>query len=87
MSSNRPDSTDSSALLLDDTGMKCPMPLLKTRQRLRELQPGNVLLVRASDPGALRDIPAWLRQTPHALVQLDEMDGVLRFLIRTGGIG
>ncbi len=74
-------------LVLDVTGLNCPMPLLKTRQQLRGLAPGTLLLVRASDPGARRDIPAWLRQTRHSLVQSEDHEGVLYFLIRAGEAG
>ena len=87
MAAQSPDFTVTPDLVLDATGLNCPMPLLKTRQQLRGLQPGAVLLVRATDPGARRDIPAWLRQTQHTLVQSDEHDGVLQFLIRTGEAG
>lgn len=87
MPADSPDFTVSPDLVLDVTGLNCPMPLLKTRQQLRGLDPGTVLLVRASDPGARRDIPAWLRQTPHSLVQSGEQDGVLHFVIRAGEAG
>lgn len=82
-----PDFTVTPDTILDVTGLNCPMPLLKTRLQLRGLRPGAVLLVRASDPGARRDIPAWLRQTPHLLVQSGEIDGVLHFVIRAGEPG
>lgn len=87
MPADSPDFTVAPDVVLDVTGLNCPMPLLKTRQQLRGLDPGVVLLVRASDPGARRDIPAWLRQTQHSLVQSDEHDGVLHFLIRAGETG
>jgi len=67
---------------LDARALSCPMPLLKTRQALRAVAPGQVLHVQASDPGALRDIPAWLRQSGHELVQQQQDAGVLHFWIR-----
>ena len=84
---DNPDFTVVPDLILDVTGLSCPMPLLKTRQQLRGLKPGTVVLVLASDPGARRDIPAWLRQTSHLLVQSEQHDGVLQFLIRAGEAG
>ncbi len=87
MPADSPDFTVTPDLVLDVTGLNCPMPLLKTRQQLRGLDPGMVLLVRASDPGAKRDIPAWLRQTQHSLVQSGEHGGVLHFVIRAGETG
>jgi TusA-related sulfurtransferase len=70
---------------LDATALRCPLPLLKARQQIRAMQGGALLLVLADDPGAQRDIPAWLRQTGHQLVQSDEQEGVYRFLIRVEG--
>ena len=67
---------------LDARLLKCPMPLLKTRQSMRQLSPGEVLHVVASDPGARRDIPAWVGQSGHQLVQQLERDGELHFWIR-----
>lgn len=67
---------------LDARTLACPMPLLKTRQALRLLSSGQVLYVQVSDPGALRDIPAWVRQAGHELVQQQQHEGVVHFWIR-----
>ncbi|MEE4251669.1 MAG: sulfurtransferase TusA family protein [Alcanivoracaceae bacterium] len=69
-------------MTLDVTGLRCPMPLLKTRQQLRSLAANSLLLVRADDPGARRDIPAWLGQVDHQLVHFAEDAGVYEFFIR-----
>ena len=72
--------------LLDARGLRCPMPLLKTRQALRGLASGQTLLVRATDIGARRDIPAYLRQSGHELVRSSDPatdnDDEIWFLIR-----
>jgi tRNA 2-thiouridine synthesizing protein A len=68
-------------LVLDLRELRCPMPLLKTRQQLRQLSPGQWLKVLASDPGSARDIPAWLRHTEHKLVQSAQQSNVFEFLI------
>lgn len=73
-------------LTLDATALRCPLPLLKTRQALRQLAPGALLLVRATDVGARRDIPAYLRQSGHKLVRASEIDGELHFLIRVADV-
>ena len=39
----------------------CPMPVIKTQNKISELQPGDILEVICTDPGALSDIPAWGR--------------------------
>ena len=43
--------------VLDVSGLNCPLPVLKARKRMRELAPGSVLTVRATDPMARIDIP------------------------------
>lgn len=70
---------------LDAASLRCPMPLLKTRQAIRQLSAGNILHVWATDVGARRDIPAWLRQSPHELVHFSEVQGELHFWIRSAG--
>ena len=57
---------------LDARGLNCPLPLLKTRQALRRLAPGQLLRVVATDAGSARDIPNYLGQSPHELVRRDE---------------
>lgn len=69
---------------IDARGLNCPLPLLKTRQALRGLQPGELLEVTASDAGSARDIPNYLRQSSHQLVRQNEKEGEFRFLIRRG---
>ena len=57
---------------LDARGLDCPLPLLKTRQALRRLAPGQVLRVVATDAGSARDIPNYVGQSPHELVRRGE---------------
>lgn len=84
MSSDQPLFVNNSNIenTLDATALRCPLPLLKLRQQIRAMPAGALLLVLADDPGAQRDIPAWLRQAGHQLVQFAEQDGVYQFLIR-----
>lgn len=70
---------------LDCTGLRCPLPLLRTKQSLNRMVPGSVLEVMTTDTGALRDIPAWLRQAPHRLLGRRESDGNCLFWIERGG--
>ena len=48
---------------LDLTGLKCPLPALKTRKALKALKPGDVLEVRCTDPLSVIDIPNLIRET------------------------
>ena len=77
---------------LDALGLNCPLPLLKTRQALRHLTPGQTLAVVASDAGSVRDIPEYVRQSSHQLVRQRAMEvanGVTQyhFLILCGEEG
>jgi tRNA 2-thiouridine synthesizing protein A len=48
---------------LDLTGLKCPLPALKTRKALKPLRPGECLEVHCTDPLSLIDIPNLIRET------------------------
>lgn len=69
---------------LDCTGLRCPLPLLRTKQQLHRLAAGSILEVVATDAGAERDIPAWLRQTAHRLLGATIRDGHYIFWIARG---
>lgn len=69
---------------LDARGLTCPMPLLKTKLELNGMAAGEVLEVVASDPGSLRDIPAFIKLSYHELMAVDEAPECYRFLIRCG---
>ena len=69
---------------LDCTGLRCPLPLLRTKQQLHRLATGAVLEVVATDAGAERDIPAWLRQSTHRLLGATIQDGHYIFWVERG---
>jgi tRNA 2-thiouridine synthesizing protein A len=53
---------------LDARGLLCPLPVIRTQNRIATLAPGDTLEVHATDPGALHDIPAWCRVHGHAVL-------------------
>jgi len=53
---------------IDTCGLNCPLPILKAKKALTDMASGQVLQVRATDPGAVRDFEAFARQTGHELV-------------------
>ncbi len=69
---------------LDLRGLKCPMPVLRTRRALRGMAVGERILVLSTDPLAAIDIPHFLVGSGHGLDGQDAADGVLRFLVRKG---
>lgn len=66
----------------DYVGLKCPMPVLKTKKELKNLSSGQVIEVIVDDVGAKKDIPAMLNKTGNELVELREDDGYLVFVIK-----
>ncbi|ACL62030.1 sulfurtransferase TusA family protein [Methylobacterium nodulans] len=69
---------------LDLRGLKCPLPVLRTRKALRGLSPGARLVVRCTDPLAAIDIPHLLHETGDRLDAATVADGILTFEIRRG---
>ena len=53
---------------LDARNLICPLPVIRTQDRVATLQSGQVLEVRCTDPGALVDIPAWCRVHGHEVL-------------------
>ncbi len=53
---------------IDTRGLNCPLPILKTKKALADLQAGQVLKVLTTDPGSVRDFQAFAKQTGNELV-------------------
>jgi tRNA 2-thiouridine synthesizing protein A len=60
---------------IDTRGLNCPLPILKAKKALSELQAGELLRVLATDPGSVRDFQAFARQTGNELVEQSQADG------------
>ncbi len=69
-------------VVLDVTGLKCPMPLLKAKKALNELPAGALLRVYATDPGSVRDFEVFSRQSGNELLESDQTDGRYSYLLR-----
>lgn len=54
---------------LDARGLLCPLPVIRTQDRARNLQIGDRLEVTGTDPGILHDIPAWARVHGHRVLE------------------
>jgi tRNA 2-thiouridine synthesizing protein A len=67
---------------LDLRGLKCPLPVLRTRKALAGMAADDTLFVACTDPLSGIDIPALLHQTGDALEETQQEDGVLTFQIR-----
>jgi tRNA 2-thiouridine synthesizing protein A len=73
---------------LDLTGLKCPLPALKTRKALKSLQPGDMLEVHCTDPLSVIDIPNLIRETGDRVEITEQAERRIVFLIeKTNGAG
>ncbi|MDB5649581.1 MAG: SirA-like protein [Hyphomicrobiales bacterium] len=70
---------------LDLTGLKCPLPALKTRKALKGLVPGDRLEVHCTDPMAVIDIPNLIRETGDSVEISSRADTHVVFLIEKAG--
>ncbi|NDI34729.1 sulfurtransferase TusA family protein [Chengkuizengella sediminis] len=68
--------------ILDAKGLACPMPIVKTKKMIEELQSGDILEIHATDKGAKNDLAAWAKSTGHELLESTEEDGLFKFWIR-----
>ena len=67
---------------VDARGLNCPLPILRAKKALNDMQSGQVLRILATDPGSVRDFEAFAKQTGNPLLQHAEDDGVFSFLVR-----
>ena len=70
---------------LDLKGLKCPLPVLKTRKALTRLSSGEQLTVLTTDPMAEIDIPHFCNEQGHTLLEAERIEGGHRFVLTKGG--
>lgn len=74
--------TGRSPLTFDLRGLKCPLPVLKTRRKLTTVESGTDVVVETTDPLAVIDIPHFCREDGHTLLDSSKTEDGHRFLIR-----
>ena len=67
---------------LDTTGLLCPLPVLKAAKRLRTMEPGAVLEMRANDPAAIVDVPHFCAEQGHEMLNATDEGDVHVYLIK-----
>ncbi len=70
--------------LLDARNLLCPMPVIRTQDKIQQLQEGDTLVVTSTDPGALHDIPAWCRINGHRVIDSRQRDNEIIIKIQVG---
>lgn len=69
-------------ITLNAVGQPCPMPIIMTSKKIREMQSGDVLEVLSDDAGIKKDMPAWCSSTKNEYIGLLEEDGVCKVYVR-----
>ena len=71
-----------STATLDAKGLNCPMPIVKTKKAMKDLEGGDILTVEATDPGSVKDMEAFCRMTGNELVDSSEAEGIYIYQIK-----
>ena len=67
---------------LDLTGMNCPMPLLKAKKAINEMNGGQIVKVLATDPGSVRDFQVFAKQSGHQLLDSGVDDEIFFYYLQ-----
>ena len=67
---------------LDCTGLYCPMPIVKTREKFKELKTGEVLEILADDKGITKDMPAWAEATGNEFLGSEQAGGEIKVYVK-----
>lgn len=68
--------------VLDAKGLACPMPIVKTKKAMKDVESGDVLEIHATDQGAKSDLTAWAKSGGHELLKHEEENEVFKFWIQ-----
>lgn len=69
---------------LDAQGLNCPLPILKTKKAIKDIDSGQTLEVLSTDPGSVADFASFCKTTGNELLESGEDGGVYRFIIKKG---
>lgn len=71
-------------LEIDARGLNCPLPILRTKKGINTLDSGQVVKVIATDPGSVKDLEVFCKQTGNEMLESSQQDGEYHFNIRKG---
>jgi TusA-related sulfurtransferase len=67
---------------LDCIGLNCPMPIVKTSKKMKELSSGQVLEILADDEGIKEDMPAWCNTTGNEFLGVEEEGNTIKVYVK-----
>lgn len=62
----------------------CPLPVIRTQDKVKQLQAGDVLEVICTDPGVMQDIPTWCRINKHKVLSAENVAGEYIIVLEVG---
>ncbi|MBL1262848.1 sulfurtransferase TusA family protein [Methylomicrobium sp. RS1] len=71
--------------ILNARRLLCPLPVIRTQNKIKEMRPGAHLEVICTDPGVMQDIPAWCRIHGHTVLETHSGNHEYVILIEVGG--
>jgi len=69
-------------LSFDFKDLRCPTPVVKIAQALRQVEIGEEVEGVSNDPGVMSDIPAWARATGNEVVSIEKRENCYHFIVR-----
>ncbi len=70
--------------VLNARRLLCPLPVIRTQDKVKALKAGDILTVECTDPGVMQDIPAWCRINGHKVLETREENGDIIVLVEVG---
>ncbi len=67
---------------IDCVGLYCPMPIVKTAEKIKQLKTGEILEIVADDKGIKMDMPAWCKATGHECLGMEELGGEIKVYVK-----
>ena len=69
---------------LDARRLLCPLPVIRTQDKVKQLAVGDVLTVTCTDPGVMQDIPTWCRINGHTVLETESGEYEYRIMLEVG---
>jgi TusA-related sulfurtransferase len=70
--------------ILNARRLLCPLPVIRTQDKVKQLTPGDQLEVVCTDPGVMQDIPTWCRINGHTILETRSADGEYTIVLQVG---
>ena len=67
--------------ILDARHLLCPLPVIRTQNKMKDLSKGDLLVVTCTDPGAINDIPTWCRINGHKVINTATVENEITITI------